>query len=248
MGKYIKLPDRGYAVFIGDTHGDYEASRIIINNFAGKKDYFIVMLGDYVDRGKDSRKNLDFLLHVSEKNKNVILLAGNHEMDSVRKCSPSDFWDSISLEECDMYNVKLRALPLVAVGNGFLALHGALPDIEQVDDINMIEEGDENWTSIIWGDFKEKEGDKLGVFLGRPKFGKKYFEKVMEKLEMNVLVRGHDPRAPEKMFNNRCLTLFTAAAYMSERKGERKIAKCDLGKEIKSIDDMEIISLDKPEI
>jgi hypothetical protein len=46
------------------------------------------------------------------------------------------------------------------------------------------------------------------------------------------------------MFNNRCLTLFTSAVYMRER----KIALCDLGKEIKNIDDLEIISLDKPEI
>lgn len=248
MAKYVNLPDKGYVVFVGDTHGDYKATRLIINNFIHKKDYYIVMLGDYIDRGRDSKKNIDFLLHCSERYKNLILLAGNHETNSVIECSPSDFWYSISQEECEMYNEKFLALPIAAVGNGFIALHGALPEINRIEDLGLIEIGDENWIRITWGDFKDKPGEKLGVFLGRPKFGRDYFEKVMGNLQKNVLIRGHDPTAPEKMFNNRCLTLFTSEAYVNERKGDRKIAICDLEKEVKSIDDLQIISLNKPEI
>ena len=244
MANYIKLPGSGYAVFVGDTHGDYNSTRIIINNFINKREHYIVMLGDYIDRGRESRKNIDFLLATREKHDNLVLLAGNHEMHHVRECSPSDFWDSMSTEECDYYGEIFKSLPLAAVGNGFLALHGALPEISRIEDFDGIKPGDENWTSIIWGDLREKKGGKLGSFLGRPKFGEDYFTDIMDRLKMNVLVRGHDPLVPEKMFGGRCLTLFTSSAYGRER----KIALCSLEKETRSISDMEIISLDKPEI
>ena len=248
MARYIRLPEKGCAIFVGDTHGDYQASRLILGNYLGKKDHFIVMLGDYIDRGKDSRKNIDFLLKMKEENDNLFLLAGNHEMNRIRECSPSDFWSSLPEAERDSYCEKFSTLPLAAVGNGFLALHGALPDVSRIEEIEDIKDGDKNWNRIIWGDFRDRRGSLLGSFLGRPKFGRDYFESVMERLKLNVLVRGHDPLAPERMFGNRCLTIFTSAAYVKDRKGDRKIALCELGKEVRDIDDMEIINLDKPVI
>ena len=61
---------------------------------------------------------------------------------------------------------------------------------------------------------------------------------------MNVLIRSHDPYAPERMYDNRCLTIFTSNAYGVER----KIAVLSLNKVIKSVKDIEVISLDKPAI
>ncbi|MCM8762258.1 MAG: serine/threonine protein phosphatase [Candidatus Omnitrophica bacterium] len=243
MEKLIELPEKGKVVFLGDTHGDYNTTRMIIKGFINKDNHYIVMLGDYVDRGKDSRKNIDFLLDTKKKHPNLIMLAGNHEMFFVRECSPSDFWDSLSKEDYEYYKNIFSELPLVISGNGFLGLHGALPDIEKIEDIDTIQPGDENWIRIIWGDFRDKPGMALGNFLGRPKFGRDYFLKVMERLEKNVLIRGHDPLVSERIFNNRCLTLFTSSNY-----GDRKIAILDLEKEVKSIDDIEIVSLDAVDI
>jgi hypothetical protein len=130
-------------------------------------------------------------------------------------------------------------------GRGFLALHGGLPDIEKIEDINDIQPCGSGWTRILWGDFRDKQGDYLGDFLGRPKFGRDYFVRVMEKIGKKVLIRGHDPAAPEKMYDNRCLTIFTSSAFGPKK---RKIAVCSLEKEVRTIDDMEIISLDLQEI
>jgi len=243
MEKIIVLPEKGKVIFLGDTHGDYKTTRMIIKGFINKKKHYIVMLGDYVDRGEDSKKNIDFLLEIKKKHPNLIMLAGNHEMFFIRECSPSDFWDSLSKEECEYYKDVFSKLPLAVSGNGFLALHGALPDVEKIEDIDNIQPGDENWIKIIWGDFRDKPGEYLGNFLGRPKFGRDYFLKVMERLKKNVLIRGHDPLVSERIFNNRCLTLFTSSAY-----GHRKIAILDLQKEIKSVDDIDIIPLDPAEI
>lgn len=243
MDKIIELPQKGKVVFLGDTHGDYKTTKMIINAFINKKKHYIVMLGDYVDRGEQSKDNIDFLLEIQKGHPNLIMLAGNHEMFFVRECSPSNFWDMLSKEEYAYYRDAFAKLPLAVSGNGFLAVHGALPDIEKIEDIDNIQPGDENWIKLIWGDFRDKPGEYLGNFLGRPKLGRDYFVKVMGRLKKNVLIRGHDPTVPERMFDNRCLTLFTSSSY-----GCRKIAIFDLQKEIRSIDDIDIIPLDPVDI
>ncbi|MCM8767698.1 MAG: serine/threonine protein phosphatase [Candidatus Omnitrophica bacterium] len=244
MGKLIELPKKGKCVIVGDTHGDFDTTRIIVKNFINKKNYYLLFLGDYVDRGPKSRENIDYLLSLKEKKENLILLQGNHEMYPIIECSPSDFWENLTQDEFNFYKEKFIDLPLCAYGNGFIALHGALPNVEKLEDIDNIEIGDREWFKIVWGDFKDKEGDILNSFIGRPNFGRDYFFRIMEKLKMNVLVRSHDPFAPERIFQNRCLTIFTSIAYGVER----KIAIVNLKKEVKSVDDIEIISLDKPEI
>ncbi len=244
MKKLVKLPEKGKLVIVGDTHGDFDTTRIIVKNFLDKRNCYLLFLGDYVDRGEKSKENIDFLLSLKEKHDNLILLAGNHEMFPVVECSPSEFWESLNKNEFNFYKEKFMELPLCAYGKGFIALHGALPDVEKLEDIEKIEIGDNEWFKIMWGDFKDKEGENLGNFLGRPKFGKDYFFKIMDKLKLNVLIRSHDPYAPERMFENRCLTIFTSIAYGVER----KIGLLNLKKEIKSIDDIEIISLDRPDI
>ena len=245
MNRLIELPDKGTAVFIGDTHGDYNSSRIIIKNFIKKAHHYVVCLGDYVDRGAESKKNIEFLLETRQKHENLILLAGNHEMFPVIECTPSDFWDNLSVEDFDCYKKAFQDLPLAVSGNGFLALHGALPDVNDLKDINNIQVCDENWTRILWGDFRDKNQEELRNLTGRPKFGREYFDRIMKRLGKNVLVRSHDPTANERMFENRCLTLFTSSAY-GEKK--RKIGICSLEKEIRSTDDIQIISLDAQEI
>ncbi len=244
MKNLVELPKKGKLIVVGDTHGDLETTKIIVKNFLNKKNCYICFLGDYVDRGPKSKENIDFLLSLKEKHENLILLAGNHEMYPVVECSPADFWENLNENEFNFYKEKFLSLPICAYGNGFITLHGALPEIEKLEDMEKIEIGDKEWFKIMWGDFKDKEGEYLGDFLGRPKFGKDYFLKVMDKIGVNVLIRSHDPYAPERMFNNRCLTIFTSIAYGTER----KIAFINLRKKIKSIDDIEIISLDKPNV
>ena len=48
------------AIFVGDTHGDLEATTTVIDKYL-KENNQVVFLGDYVDRGPASRENIDFL-------------------------------------------------------------------------------------------------------------------------------------------------------------------------------------------
>lgn len=218
--KIIFFSKEDKIVFVGDTHGDLETSKKVLDEFL-KKDFKILFLGDYVDRGPFSKENINFLLEKKSLfPEKIFLLAGNHEHYFVEKFSPADFWENLSKKEFSFYQKIFSFLPLVAIGDNFVALHGALPDVKKIGDFKKIKLGDKNWQAIVWGDFEEKEGDFLGYdpFSGRPIFGKERFYKVMRNLKKKILVRSHDPSAKEKMFNGRCFTIFSSRYYQREVK------------------------------
>jgi predicted phosphodiesterase len=236
--KIIKIERAKRVIFVGDTHGDLEASQKVIKDYLipGNK---IVFLGDYVDRGPLSKENLDFLLEQKEKYPDqVFLLQGNHESHRILKFSPAEFWGNLSEKEYQKYSQIVEKFPLTVVVKNIIALHGALPEIEKLEDFEKIKIGDENWFRICWGDFLDEPGEELGIdpFTGRPQFGINYFLKIMEKINKKTLIRSHDPNAPRLMYNDLCLTIFTSSAYT----GERIIAIANLSKEIKTAKDLEI--------
>ena len=97
--RLIQLPSQGKAVFVGDTHGDLEATQEIVHRYL-RKPYRIVFLGDYVDRGEHSEENIHYLLQLkSEHPDQIFLLAGNHEGYMVKEFYPVSFWKSLSLKE-----------------------------------------------------------------------------------------------------------------------------------------------------
>ena len=233
--RLIQLPSQGKVVFVGDTHGDLDASQQVIHRYF-KKPYRIVFLGDYVDRGNSSEENIEYLLKIKlEHPEEIFLLSGNHEGFMVKQFYPANFWSSISIEERKRYGVLFSRFPLAATTqNGILALHGALPELRYLEEMEQIELGDENWDRMVWGDFVENEMDSLGDLWGRPQFGRPYFERMMERYQKQILVRSHQPHAPITMFNKRCITIFTSHAYLPTR----TITIANLEKEIRSAEDM----------
>lgn len=233
--RLIQLPSEGKAVFIGDTHGDLNASEQVIRHYF-KKPYRIVFLGDYVDRGENSEENIHYLLQKKLEHPNqVFLLAGNHEGHMVKELAPANFWESLSLHEKEQYGLLFSKFPLCATSeNGTLAVHGALPDLKSLEEVNGIEWGDEHWDRIVWGDFAEGKAEWLGDLWGRPQFGEAYFNRLMERYQKKFLVRSHQPHAPSWMFHKRCITIFTSHVYLPIR----TIVIVDLEKEIRNSGDV----------
>jgi len=245
--KLIEIKRAKKIVFVGDTHGDLDASQKVIKDYL-KEGNKIVFLGDYVDRGPFSKENLDFLLEQREKYPDqIFLLQGNHESHRILKFSPAEFWDSLDKEDYEKYCSIVENFPLVAIAKNVIALHGVLPNIEYQRSglwqlaINKIKLGSEEWMQIAWGDFSEENGEYLGTdpFTGRPQFGRDYFFKLMERFHKKVLIRSHQPNAPLFMFDDRCLTIFTSSAYTRER----IIAIYDFEKPIKTAKDLEIVRI-----
>ena len=70
-------------IAIGDIHGCYD-NLIALFDLMKDKGYYsgkerVIFLGDYIDRGKNPRKVVEFVRQLQEKNPNVIALKGNHE-------------------------------------------------------------------------------------------------------------------------------------------------------------------------
>ncbi|MEF8847390.1 MAG: metallophosphoesterase family protein [Candidatus Paceibacterota bacterium] len=224
-GSLVEIEPEQRVVVVGDTHGDFNSSQKIIDEFLDDSTT-LIFLGDYVDRGSASKRNVDFLLQQKLNNPaHVYLLQGNHEGYPWLKFNPVDFWKNLDKAEFKFYKEVFQELPLVATFKNVIALHGCLPDIESLDSVNEIKEGSENWRRITWGDFSERSFLQ-GI---RPQFDQDYFERKMDDFNKNFLIRSHQPNCPSKMFNDHCYTIFTSSAYG----GQKTIALIDTEKKIK---------------
>ena len=78
-------------IAIGDIHGCLTSLRALVTHAGITPDDTIVTLGDYVDRGPDSRGVIDFLLRL-RRDHNVISLMGNHELlrSAIRSRKPKN--------------------------------------------------------------------------------------------------------------------------------------------------------------
>lgn len=78
---------------IADLHGRFDLLLEAVNQIyqhAGSKDYKIITLGDYIDRGPDSKKIIDYLMSA-----NFVSLQGNHEAMMVQSITTPlhpDWW------------------------------------------------------------------------------------------------------------------------------------------------------------
>jgi serine/threonine protein phosphatase 1 len=69
------LPDR--LAFIGDIHADSVRLSALIGKIGNRR---LVFLGDYVDRGPDSRGVVEILMKITNRGLNPVFLSGNHEI------------------------------------------------------------------------------------------------------------------------------------------------------------------------
>jgi len=234
-------PDRP-TVFVGDTHGDREATERVLAQFPVPK-HTIVFLGDVVDRGPDSLGNLELVLsQVITHPESVHLLMGNHEAWSVASFSPADFWEGLAPGDAAKLSDALSHLPLAAWHpGGVVAVHGALPDVPSLDAVDSVELGSEAWRAITWGDWEDAQGGGLpSAGWGRPLFGRADFERRIGQLDARVLVRSHQPFAPKLLFNDRCLTLFTSCAYGD---GPRRVAILSPDRPIETARDLDLVEI-----
>lgn len=72
-------------VIIGDLHGQFEKTMQLwdrLKTFIGNEEFTqlpIVFLGDYCDRGPQTKEIFDWLIHLKETRPNTYFIAGNHD-------------------------------------------------------------------------------------------------------------------------------------------------------------------------
>lgn len=86
-------------IVVGDIHGCFNELKTLILSLEEKQEYNkdtdrLIFLGDYIDRGEDSRLVIKFIRELQKNNSNVIALKGNHEdmLCNYRKDARNQDW------------------------------------------------------------------------------------------------------------------------------------------------------------
>lgn len=100
-------------IVIGDIHGCYKALHRLLEEIRPTADDLLIFLGDYVDRGLESRQVIDRMLDLKKQCKPVFLL-GNHEImfREVLRGAPAWMWLEVGGHETlDSYGGQLSLIP-----------------------------------------------------------------------------------------------------------------------------------------
>ena len=99
-------------IAIGDIHGCQRALQTMLDVVRPSTDDLVVTLGDYVDRGPDSKAVIDTLLEL-QKSHNLVHLMGNHEIQMIRAMEASHHRDRFLSGLCGGMDTGLEAnLPI----------------------------------------------------------------------------------------------------------------------------------------
>ena len=227
----VKLEPSGEALVVGDLHGDLESLVVILKNscfvqkMTKRKDATLIFLGDYGDRGARSAEVYYTVLRLKLAfPEQVVLLRGNHEGPEDLMASPHDlptqFQRRFGKGGANAY-VKTRELftylyNAVLVEERYLLVHGGLsPEITSAQDLahaHLTHPERDFLEDLLWSDPNDMVREVLYSPRGAGKlFGKSVTEKVLRKLGVNVLIRGHEPceEGFKLNYDGKVLTLFS---------------------------------------
>ena len=74
----MRISTKGRTFAVGDIHGCYDELQVLIDAISPTTNDTLVFLGDYIDRGDNSKAVLDTIINLKSRC-NVIALIGNHE-------------------------------------------------------------------------------------------------------------------------------------------------------------------------
>ncbi len=64
---------------VGDIHGQLHMLEALVERVSFQEDDEVVFLGDFIDRGRDSRGVVEFLISFQKRHPRAVCLRGNHE-------------------------------------------------------------------------------------------------------------------------------------------------------------------------
>ena len=213
----IYLPEEGKGMVIGDLHGDLGSLEFILKKVNLGKDY-LIFLGDYGDRGKNSTEVYYRILKIKEKfPTKTILLRGNHEGNlpfyphtlPLELQEKFEDWKKIYLELRNLFNsLKVSAI----LTEKYIFLHGGFPiEISSPEDLK----NEKFLNEILWNDPFEGRGVYPSPRGVGNLFGIDITEKALKTLEVKTLIRSHQPSKEGVKVNHegRVLTISSTRVY-----------------------------------
>lgn len=229
--RLVKLEPLGEALVIGDLHGDLESLFSILKSsgftqkMTKRKDAILIFLGDYGDRGAYSAEVYYAVLKLKLAfPEQTVLLRGNHEGPEDLLASPHDLpmqfqfrfkenWRTAYAKTRELFAYLYNA---VLVEERCLMVHGGLsPNINSIQDLahaNVTHPEQEFLEDLLWSDPNDMVKEVLHSPRGAGKlFGKKVTENALKKVNVKILIRGHEPCEEGFKLNHdgKVLTLFS---------------------------------------
>ena len=133
-------------IAISDIHGCYKELKKLIGTLESNGEYnkakdTLIFLGDYIDRGPDSKTVISFVRGLQDESENVIALMGNHEKMCIDylECGDSCWAFNGKMATVSSYgdisamsdDVEwMKSLPLYYENDNFIFVHaGVNPDV-----------------------------------------------------------------------------------------------------------------------
>ncbi len=231
LGRLVKLNSAGSALIVGDLHGDLESLIDIFNESKFLKrldqtdDAVLIFLGDYGDRGSYSAEVYYTVLKLKLLYpKQVVLMRGNHEGPDDLMVDPHDIPSQFQIRFAEKWvetYAGIRKLfaclyNAVVVEERYLMIHGGLPPkIEKIEDLayaHLTHPKQNFLEDMLWSDPNEMVKETCASPRGAGKlFGENVTRRVLERLDVKILIRGHEPcqEGFKIDHNGKVLTLFS---------------------------------------
>jgi hypothetical protein len=177
---------------------------------ANHPDVKLVLLGDYIDRGRFSfdgvlRAALHLFVAMPDQ---VILLRGNHEWlrwwDHNRIASgvyPAEGLATIApyvtLEMLEAYRVMFESMPTSLLCDRLLFVHGGIPRddtfADKYRDLSSLNDPEIRF-QMMWSDPVHTDTVPVEIQRQNPRFefGRAQFVNFMKRVNMNAMIRGHE--------------------------------------------------------
>ena len=171
MAKHKIILKSGRLLAIGDVHGCLKALKNLLNQVDPQSEDTVIMLGDYIDRGPDSKGVIDYLLNWEWK-ASLVYLKGNHELimkHALQSKLHSDHWKEVGGQATlDSYGGDLEKVPeahwdfmdgarYFYETEEFIFVHGGLNPRQPLLDQNQEE--------ICWLRFRDAKPHKSGKLI-----------------------------------------------------------------------------------
>jgi len=230
-GKLVEVKPVGNALVVGDLHGDLESLIEILerSNILARmdksSDSILIFLGDYGDRGGYSAETYYTVLKLKALHpEQVVLMRGNHEGPGDLMPSPHDLpmqfqarfgekWAEAYAKTRGLFEHLYNAL---LVDKRYLMVHGGLPrDLNTIEDLAYLQASHHKRSTleeILWNDPDEAVVETSASPRGAGRlFGRNATDRILAKLDVKILIRGHEPCEDGFRINHggKVLTLFS---------------------------------------
>jgi serine/threonine protein phosphatase 1 len=213
---------------ISDIHGCYRTFYdLVIRKINLKKSDRLILLGDYIDRGDQSKEVVDFIIDLKEKGFDLTMLKGNHEamlLNSIQDPRMFALWminkGSTTLESFGISEAS-------QIGKKYLDFFGSLEYYKEIGNILFVHAGFNDFIGDPFSDFESMIWECNNLYLNPLLKGK-------------IIIHGHRPKLVDyvKMLINDksdVIPVDTGCVYEKEP-GYGFLSALDIGK-------MELISV-----